>query len=315
MMNDQQQEFHDLAHTLVNEIDKVIKDKLLFLRLLVLSFLVRGHVLVEDVPGVGKTTAIKALSRLIQNASYGRIQCTPDLLPYDVTGVEIYDAQSAQFHFSRGPLFHDIVLVDEMNRATPKTQSALLEAMAERHVTVSGKTYELPELFWVAATQNPLEQSSTYPLPAAELDRFLIKLSPGYPEFEVECQITSEDPSTHLLPKLEAVMNKQALIQAQESIDQVFCDEKHIKLAVRIASLTRQDPCIAMGVSPRGPIGLLKLAKAHALFSNREYVTDEDILPLVIPVYQHRIIAQENNLDTAAILQQAMKSACEEFYQ
>ena len=315
MMNEQQQEFHHLAHTLVNKMDNIIKDKLLFLRFLVISFLVRGHVLVEDVPGVGKTTAIKALARLIKNASYGRIQCTPDLLPYDVTGVEIYDSQSAQFHFSKGPLFHDIVLVDEINRATPKTQSALLEAMAERQVTVSSKSYDLPDLFWVAATQNPLEQGSTYPLPAAELDRFLIKLSPGYPKFETECQITSEDPSTYLLPKLEAVVNKQSLLRAQQCIDQVFCDEKHIKLAVHIASLTRKDPAITMGVSPRGPIGLLKLAKAHALFSNREFVTDEDIIPLVIPVYQHRIIAAETQLDIQGFLQQAIKSACKEFYQ
>lgn len=314
-MNSRHQELHDLAHTLVNEMSKIIKDKLSFLQLLVLSFLVRGHVLIEDFPGVGKTTAVKALSRLIKEASQGRIQCTPDLLPYDITGVEIYDSKSAAFHFAPGPVFHDIVLVDEINRATPKTQSALLEAMAERQITVSGKTYHLPDLFWVAATQNPLEQNSTYPLPAAELDRFLLKLTPGYPSFETECQITREDPAVTLLPKLQAVTDKQILLKSQTCIDEIFCDEKHVKLAVRVAEFTRNHPQVAMGVSPRGPIGLLKLAKAHALFSAREFVTDEDILPLIPSVYGHRIIPQEPRLNIISLLQEAAASACEEFYQ
>lgn len=315
MTNDWQQDFHKLAHSLVKEMEIVIKDKVSFVKLLVLSFLVRGHVLIEDLPGVGKTTAVKTLAKLVKDVSYGRIQCTPDLLPYDVTGVEIFDNQASQFHFSQGPIFHDIVLVDEINRATPKTQSALLEAMAEHQVTISGKTYNLPELFWVAATQNPLEHGSAYPLPPAELDRFLVKLTPGYPEFETECQIASQDPSLHLLPKLSAVTDKQTLLTMQTALDQVHCDQRHVQFAVRIAGLTRKHAAIVMGVSSRGPIGLLRLAKAHALFAGRNFVTDEDIIPLVIPVYQHRIITREAGMDIQSLLQQAIKSSGEEFFQ
>ncbi|MGL4524567.1 MAG: AAA family ATPase [Spirochaetia bacterium] len=305
---------HHLMHALVDELERVISDKRQVLELLVLSLVNNGHVLIEDLPGVGKTTAVKALAKLIGGTSHSRIQCTPDLLPYDITGVEIFDNNLSKFQFTKGPIFHNIVLVDEINRATPKTQSALLEAMAENQVTVGGHTHSLPDLFWVAGTQNPLELGSTYPLPVAELDRFLLKLTPGYPSFESECRISMQDPSHHVLPTLEAIVDLENLLSLLPEIEQIHCDIRHSQFAVRIATLTREHHGVAMGVSPRGPIGLIKLAKTHALFYGREFVSDEDMLALVHPVYQHRIITRESQTNIALILDEAIQVAKEEFY-
>jgi MoxR-like ATPase len=268
----------------------VIKGKDDFIKLLVTAFMAKGHVLIEDMPGLGKTTAAKALASLIEGAETGRIQCTPDLLPYDITGVDVYEGASGKFHFEKGPVFCDILLADEINRATPKTQSALLEAMAENQVTAGNAIYPLSPLFFVVATQNPVESDGAYPLPVAELDRFLFRLSVGYPEREIEYNIVKESPGEKVLPSLKAILTREAAEKTMHIAGEVFCDDKIIRLAVDIASATRSHHDILLGVSPRGSISLIKAAKVFALFHNRDYVTDEDIRTLVMPVFAHRII-------------------------
>ncbi|MCL2520801.1 MAG: AAA family ATPase [Spirochaetaceae bacterium] len=289
-MNDKYQEASQLINSLVAAASQVIKGKESFIQKLIIAMLTGGHVLIEDVPGLGKTTAAKTLAKLIDGMQDGRIQCTPDLLPYDITGVDVYEGASGNFHFEAGPIFCDILLADEINRATPKTQSALLEAMAEGQVTVGGRTYRLSPLFFVVATQNPLDSDGAYPLPAAELDRFMFKLEVGYPALQDEFLIVKESPSEKALPNLKPLINKEKLSEVAGLAQEVFCADELITLAIEIAVATRNHPDIALGVSPRGVIQLIKAARVEALFNNRSYVTDADILKLVAAVYGHRLI-------------------------
>lgn len=277
------------------QLNAVIKGKPLFIEQLLTAFFAGGHVLIEDAPGLGKTTAAKALAKLIKGSQASRIQCTSDLLPYDITGVDVYEGASGKFHFEQGPVFTDILLADEINRASPKTQSALLEAMAERQVTVSGRTYKLSDLFFVAATQNPVESEGAYNLPAAELDRFMLKISPGYPAFEDECAIVKNEGADADLAALQPMLELEEALAVKEAVSNVYCDDKIIAFAVKLSQASRCQPQIALGVSPRGSVNLIKAAKARALFFSRNYTTDEDISALAGLCYAHRIICKSRH--------------------
>ncbi|MBB6482029.1 AAA family ATPase [Spirochaeta isovalerica] len=279
----------ELTHRLISAMGRVIKGKNDFLKLLITALLAEGHVLVEDLPGTGKTTAVKTLSRIIGSLDFKRIQFTPDLLPYDITGVEVWDPVSASFVLKKGPVFANIILADEINRTTPKVQSALLEVMAEKQVTIGTMTYPFEGLFFVAATENPIEFEGTYPLPEAQKDRFLMKLSIGYPDSESEFEIIKTDPSATSLEELTPICRPEELNDLIDAAKSVYCDDKLIRCAVSIAERTRNHSSVQMGVSPRGSLMLIKACRAFALVSGRDYVIDQDIADLAPLVFAHRI--------------------------
>lgn len=268
---------------------QVIKGKREFLELIITAFLAEGHVLIEDLPGTGKTTAVKTMSNMVDSLDFKRIQFTPDLLPYDITGVEIWDPSSASFVLKKGPVFANIILADEINRTTPKVQSALLEVMAEKQVTIGSQTYPFEGVFFVAATENPIEFEGTYPLPEAQKDRFLMKLSIGYPDEDSEFEIIKSDPSKTVLGRLEPLCTGEVLCQAIESVASVFCDDRLIKCALAIARKTRSHASVEMGVSPRGSLMLIKACRAYAIVKGRDYVIDQDIVDLAPKVFSHRM--------------------------
>jgi MoxR-like ATPase len=297
----------ELATRLVEALERIIRGKTAELRKVVTCLLSPGHLLIEDLPGLGKTTLAKTVSRLIRGADsqgieFRRIQFTPDLLPYDITGVDIFDPEKRDFVFSPGPVFGNIILADEVNRSTPKVQSALLEVMAERQVTVGNRTHGLDELFFVVATQNPIEIHGTYPLPIAQLDRFLMRLTLGYPSPEEELKILTEDPSELILPSLQPVCTREDVLAAQRSVDSVYCDEKLLKAAIDIAGATRNTTKLKYGVSPRGTLMLLRVARAYALVHGRDYVIDQDILEIAEPVLAHRVVPREPDTDTRDVI-------------
>jgi MoxR-like ATPase len=272
----------------------VIRGKGEFLELLTAAILAKGHVLIEDNPGLGKTTVAKTFARLIAGADgepllFKRIQFTPDLLPYDITGVDVFDPESRAFRFVPGPVLANIVLADEINRTTPKVQSALLEVMAERQVTIGNATHRPPQPFFVIATENPVESEGTFPLPAAQLDRFMMRLSLGYPSREAELAILEENPSERALNRLSPVVGEADFTAAQEAVAGVFC---HQALKEAIADLvrdTRVHRGFTLGASPRAALHLLEAVKALALVKGRAYVIDEDIAALAAPVLVHRL--------------------------
>ncbi len=257
-------------------------------RLAAVALLAGGHLIIEDVPGVGKTLLAKSLAMSI-HASFKRLQCTPDLLPADVSGVNIYDQKEAVFRFVPGPVFSNIFLADEINRASPRTQSSLLEAMEERQVTTDGITRQLPELFFVIATANPIEQLGTFPLPEAQLDRFMIALSLGYPKPQEEAQIlmkTMEDGAFHADP----VLTVEEVMEARQAVRRVRVHEALIKYIIDITTATRSHHSIILGVSPRGSQLLLRASQANAFIEGRDYVTPDDIKRMAPSVLGHRII-------------------------
>jgi MoxR-like ATPase len=268
------------------------------LKLILTAILGRGHLLLEDVPGVGKTLVAKALAKSI-SASFKRVQCTPDLLPSDITGTSIYNQKEQCFIFVPGPLFAQFVLVDEINRATPRTQSSLLESMAERQVTVDGQRYPLEEPFFLIATQNPVETAGTFPLPEAQLDRFLISLSLGYPQFEDEVLILEreeqEDPLTHL----QAVLSPGDVLALQELVKNVGVVRPLKEYIVNLLSATRSHPDVLLGVSPRGGVALQRAAQAIALLNHRDFVTPDDIKTVAKAVLSHRLITHERSTELA----------------
>jgi len=273
--------------------ERIIKGKREFLELLVAAALAGGHVLIEDNPGLGKTTVAKTLARLIEGGEGGlvfkRIQFTPDLLPYDITGVDVFDPKTLEFRFIPGPVLANIVLADEINRATPKVQSALLEVMAERQVTIGQTTRRPPEPFLVIATENPIESDGTFPLPVAQLDRFMMKLTMGYPDRAAELAILDENPAEDGLAKLEPVVALRDFTAAQEAVRGVFC---HPALKGAIADVvrdTRVHKGFTLGASPRAGLHLLEAAKSLAFVRGRDYVIDEDLSVLVLPVLAHRV--------------------------
>jgi MoxR-like ATPase len=283
----------DAASALLEGASRIIKGKTDFLRLLVAAILAGGHVLIEDNPGLGKTTVAKTLAKLIDGGSksldFKRIQFTPDLLPYDITGVDVFDPEARNFRFIPGPVLANIVLADEINRTTPKVQSALLEVMAERQVTIGQNTHKPPEPFFVIATENPIESEGTFPLPAAQLDRFMIKISLGYPDRDAELSILDENPAEAGLEKLEPVISIADFLSAQKAAQAVFCHNVIREAIADIVRDTRIHKAFLLGASPRAGLHLLAAARAHALVRGREYVSDEDLAILAVPVLAHRV--------------------------
>jgi MoxR-like ATPase len=279
----------DLADRVVAGLATVMHAPVETLRLPLLCLLAEGHVLVEDVPGVGKTVLAKALARTL-DLRFSRLQFTPDLLPSDVTGVNVYDQQEGSFRFRPGPVFANVLLVDEINRASPKTQSALLEAMQETQVTVDGETYPLDRPFLAIATQNPVEYEGTYPLPEAQLDRFAVRMSIGYPPLHEEARMLAEQTGVSPLDALVPVAGRAELVAAVAAAREVFVEESVTRYVVALLRHTRADRHLALGASPRSGIALLRLAKARALVERREYVTPDDIREMAEPVLSHRLL-------------------------
>ena len=278
----------DRAARLENALKRVIRGKDEIVRLALVSVLARGHLLIEGVPGVGKTTLAHALARSL-GVSFQRVQFTSDLLPSDIIGISIYSATAQQFEFKRGPLFTNVLLADEINRTTPKTQSALLEAMNEGQVTVDAKCYELPQPFLVIATQNPVEHHGTYPLPESQLDRFLMRLYMGYPDSNSERQILRAEAGAAQLEKLEAVLTATDVLEMQQAVLEVEVDDSLISYALEIVSRTRRHEKLTLGVSPRGSQMLYRAAQAMAFLDGRGFCVPEDFKPLAVPVLAHRV--------------------------
>ncbi|HXD31937.1 MAG TPA: MoxR family ATPase [Pyrinomonadaceae bacterium] len=270
-------------------IETVIKGKPESVRLAIVTLLAGGHLLVEDVPGVGKTTLAHALARALA-CTFQRIQFTSDLLPSDVIGLSIYNQHSGVFEWKPGPIFANVVLADEINRTTPKTQSALLEAMAERQVTVEGITHRLPQLFIVLATQNPIEHHGTYPLPESQLDRFMLRLRIGYPETSAEKQMLRDREFVDPLDSLKPVLSDVDVVELQEMVSAVTVDDALVEYLMRIVNATRDSEMLDLGVSPRGTLSLFRAAQALALTEDRSYCIPDDIKRLVLPVFAHRIL-------------------------
>jgi MoxR-like ATPase len=285
-----------------------LQGKVRTIRLCVTALLAGGNILLEDLPGLGKTTLALALSRVL-GLSFGRIQCTSDLLPSDITGLSIFNRDDNCFTFLRGPLFTNLLLVDEINRAMPKTQSALLEAMEERKVTVEGTTYDLPSPFLVVATQNPVEQVGTHPLPESQLDRFLICTGVGYPPEEIEKRIIRGGSIRDELNGLAPVISLEALQEAQVAVrERVFLSEKVTEYLFRIVAATRSHPLISSGLSTRAGINLAEAARANAYLEGRDYVIPEDVKELVIPVGAHRLITVDRDgLNKELLLRSILK--------
>jgi MoxR-like ATPase len=270
-------------------IETVIKGKPEAVRLAIVTLLAGGHLLVEDVPGVGKTTLAHALARAL-DCTFQRIQFTSDLLPSDVIGLSIYNQHSGVFEWKPGPVFANVILADEINRTTPKTQSALLEAMAERQVTIEGTTHRLPQLFIVLATQNPIEHHGTYPLPESQLDRFMLRLRIGYPEVTAETQMLRDREFFDPLVSLQPVLSDVDVLELREMVLSVTVDEALVEYLMRIVTATRDSEMLDLGVSPRGTLSLFRAAQALALTEERSYCIPDDIKRLVLPVFAHRIL-------------------------
>jgi MoxR-like ATPase len=270
-------------------IETVIRGKPEAVHLSIVTLLTGGHLLVEDVPGVGKTTLAHTIARCL-DCSFQRIQFTSDLLPSDIVGISIYNQHSGEFEFKPGPIFANVVLADEINRTTPKTQSSLLEAMAEGHVTVENQTYELPRPFLVLATQNPLEHHGTYPLPESQLDRFLMRVRIGYPSTAEEKEILRQQTHHHPLEQVTPMMNADDVLDLQEEIRNVRVDDVLLDYLMEIVTATRNSEMLDMGVSPRGSLALQRAAQALAFTEDRAYCIADDIKRLVIPVFGHRIV-------------------------
>lgn len=279
----------DIASNIATNIEKVIVGKRESVELTVLGLLCQGHILIEDVPGVGKTVLARALAKSV-GCDFRRIQFTPDMLPTDVTGVSVFNQKSLEFEFRPGPIFAQIVLTDEINRATPKTQSALLEAMEERQVTVDGITHLLPPPFMVIATQNPIEYEGTFPLPEAQLDRFMLRIRIGYPGRSEELSVLDRQRKEHPILTLPKVASLDQLTQAQEAIKDVHVSDEVRGYIVDLVRATRNNNDVYLGSSSRGALALFRLSQAWAAMSNRDYVTPDDIKKLAVPALAHRII-------------------------
>lgn len=269
----------------------VIKGKPQTLELLLVALFSGGHVLIEDVPGTGKTTLAKALAASL-NAQFSRIQFTPDLLPSDILGGMVYRANDGSFLFRSGPVFANIILADEINRASPRTQSALLEAMAERQVSIEGETRMLPKPFIVLATQNPIEYNGTYPLPEAQLDRFCMRFALGYPSHEHEVAILRDQATVTPLENIKAVMDMTELAALQSAVKHIEVEDSILDYIVRIITHIRSDSRLRLGVSPRGALDLRRCAQAHALLSSRAIVRPDDVQALALPVLSHRLVVE-----------------------
>jgi MoxR-like ATPase len=277
------------AAKIVANMEKVIIGKRPQLALALAAYFCEGHILLEDVPGVAKTMFARALARSV-GCTFKRLQCTPDLLPTDVTGVSVFNQKTAEFEFRPGPVFAQTLLADEINRATPRTQAALLEAMAERRVSVDGQTYVLKPPFLVLATQNPVDQEGTFPLPEAQLDRFLIRLSLGYPSFEEEAKMLTRLQKGHPIDELQPVVTADHILACQEAVREVHVDDKLKKYVLEIVHASREHEDILLGGSPRASIALFRCAQALAAIQGREFVIPDDVKRMAQPVLAHRLI-------------------------
>ncbi len=300
-----------LTQRVVDNVERVIMGKRQEVQLALIALLCEGHLLIEDVPGVGKTMLARSLARSI-GCTFRRIQFTPDMLPSDVTGVSFFNQKTREFEFRSGPIMAQIVLADEINRATPKTQSALLEAMEERQVTVDGVTYPMQRPFLVLATQNPIEYEGTFPLPEAQIDRFLIRINLGYPSSADEMRILESQRDHHPMQDIGQVVSAGELQAAQEVVKQVYVDELIQQYIVALANATREHPDVYLGASPRGSLALFKGARARAALHDRSYVTPDDIKALLQPTFAHRLIispsARINNVDARSIVEEVSRS-------
>jgi MoxR-like ATPase len=277
-----------VARRIVENVGRVLEGKREVVELAVVGLLARGHLLIEDVPGVGKTTLARALARSI-GVSFRRVQFTSDLMPADVLGGSVFDQGSSRFSFRPGPIFTNVLLADEINRTTPKTQSALLEAMDERQVSIDGKTHPLDEPFLVVATQNPDEFYGTYPLPESQLDRFLLRLRIGYPPAEVERRVIRERRGGDPLDGISAVADLDAVLDAQDAVDSVRVDDALVAYLHSVVIATRQTPTLALGASTRAALALERAVRARALVDGRSYATPDDVKTLAVPVLAHRV--------------------------
>ncbi len=276
---------------LIENVERVILGKRDVIETVIAALLARGHVLIEDVPGVGKTVLARSLAKSIRG-EFRRVQCTPDLLPSDVTGASVYNPKDMQFTFRQGPVFANVVLADEVNRATPRTQSAMLEAMEERQVTVDGTTHPLPDPFFLIATQNPIELAGTFPLPEAQLDRFLVRISMGYPEDDVEVDLMNAQREIHPIAKLDAVTDLAALADAQKSAARVFVHDAVVRYIQQLAAQTRRHEHAAVGASPRGALSLMRASQALALIQGHRFVIPDHVKRLAPSVLAHRIVVK-----------------------
>jgi len=284
--------YHPEIEKIIQNVEKVIVGKRKPIELSLVALLAQGHVLLEDVPGVGKTLMVKTIAKSV-NAIFSRIQFTPDLLPSDLTGLSIYDEKEKTFVFKPGPLMGNVILADEINRTTPKTQAALLEGMEEGTVTVDGATHHLPQPFFVMATQNPIEYEGTFPLPEAQLDRFLLKLDIGYPSKEEELEVLNRFEKHEPLDEVESVISLSQLMDMQEEVKNIFVEDSIKQYIVDIVNETRRHSSILLGVSPRGTLQLMKAAKSYAYIHGRDFVIPDDVKTLAPYVLSHRIVLHQ----------------------
>jgi MoxR-like ATPase len=299
------------AEKLIRNVEKVIMGKHKPVEETLLALLCQGHILIEDVPGTGKTMLARAVARSI-GCSFRRIQFTPDMLPSDVTGVSVFNQKNHEFEFRQGPVFAQIVLVDEINRATPKTQSALLEAMDERQVTVDGHTYSMEKPFLVLATQNPIEYEGTFPLPEAQLDRFLLRIHMGYPDKTNEIAILGAQQYAHPITQLDQIVSHQELVEAQEAVKEIYADDLIKDYIVSLCTATRDHPDVYLGVSPRGSLALYRTSQALAAVRQRDYIIPDDVKALAEATLAHRLIispaARIKNVDPREVIHDILSS-------
>src|SRR5271170_203564 len=292
------------AAQLESALRQIIRGKDEVIRLTLVAIMARGHLLIEGVPGVGKTTLAQALARAL-DCSFQRVQFTSDMLPSDVLGISIYSALEQQFEFKRGPVFTNVLLADEINRTTPKTQSALLEAMSEGQVTVDAHSYELPQPFLVIATQKPVEHHGTYPLPESQLDRFLMRVRMGYPDAAAEREILRSEAGAAHLQDLHPVLSGADVLEMQEAVKLVRVDESLVTYALEIVRQTRESEYLSLGVSPRGAQALYRAAQAMAFLDGRSFCTPGDFKPLAVPVFAHRVVVNGQYASTMKKSEQA----------
>ncbi|AFK86072.1 MoxR family ATPase [Thermoanaerobacterium saccharolyticum] len=301
----------EIVNKIIDNVNKVIVGKSEEVKLVLIALLSGGHVLIEDVPGVGKTSLVKALAKSI-SADFKRIQFTPDLLPSDVIGVSIYNPEKGIFEFKQGPIMSQILLADEINRTSPKTQSSLLEAMEERQITVDGSTYHLPRPFMVIATQNPIEYDGTYRLPEAQLDRFMIRISLGYPDVKHEVNMLKMFEALDPLEDLKPVVSIREILKMQDEAKSVYIDDSILAYIIDIVNKTRNSDMVLLGASPRASLNLMKAAQAKAFIEGRNYVLPDDVKYLCVPVLSHRIILKNelrfNSVDEKSVIKDILNT-------